>query len=838
MQRKIWRIRETHQEVSKQIAESLEISLLLAQLLTSRGIEDVEAARQFLYADLGDLHPPFLIDGMDRAVERVQHAIEHGEKICIYGDYDVDGMTSVSLLLGGFKELGLESDYYIPDRMEEGYGINKEAIDDIHARGVTLMITVDCGVTSVAEIEHANKLGIDVIVTDHHEPDSDHLPPAYTILNPKLSDKYPFDGLAGVGIAFKLLHALAGGKELPPYLHQQLDLVALGTVVDVTPLVDENRILTRFGLQVLNRRERIGIKALCEVARISDDKSITTYQLGYVLGPRLNAAGRLDTAKKAVELLTTDSMEEARTLAEELDLENKARKEIEQRIVEQAEAKIKQEVDLVQAKSLVLAEENWHRGVIGIVASRIVERYHRPTILIALEGKEGHGSGRSIEAFNLYEGLVACQGCLERFGGHKAAAGLSILKQNIPKLRYQLAKVASERLTEEDLTPKIHIDLLVGLDQLSEKAIQEIALMEPFGLGNPKPVLGMKAATLRWPARIMAQKHLQLWITDGNRSLRAVGWNMSNYQILLQETSTPVDLAFYLEVNEYKGERRVQLNLRDIQIQTRDRRSTIRFPVEATGPAQLIDQRGVPDKIQYVRHLVRQGEPMIIYVKSDAALEHLRQQVSDMPIEYCGVRHPPEKRQQLIDQFTQSQTKTIVSSITLPEVTGVRHIVFCHPVPSERMFMRRCKPAFHTESLTAIHLIFHSRDIKAMYSSLAAQYPPRDVLTKLYRSLRVLAQQNGHLLSMASIQKQTSLPEHTIQQGLDILEELELLAVDRSADPSTARMLPPPAQRKDLKASQRFAEGETIRQDASRFGELLLNKSIEELWGLLHHAET
>ena len=832
-QRKIWKIQEADQDASEALAAELDISLPLARLLVSRGFAEPEAAEQYLHPQLSHLHSPFLLEDMKRAVERIQRATAQGETVCVYGDYDVDGMTSSSLLLGVFRHLGIACDYYIPNRMEEGYGMNQEAIQEIHSRGASLIISVDCGITSLREIERANELGMDVIITDHHEPDAAHLPPAYAILNPKLSEQYPFDGLAGVGIAFKLAHALAGGGELPDYLYQQLDLVALGTVVDVTPLVNENRILTHFGLQVLDRRERMGIRALCEVAKIDVGRPIKAYTLGFVLGPRLNAAGRLDTAQKAVELLTTDSFEVARKLAGELDAENRKRKEIELSILEQAEAKIKRDVDLTQAKGIVIAEEGWHRGVIGIVASRLVERYNRPTILIAVDGDEGHGSARSIEPFNLYEGIAACQEYLERFGGHRAAAGLSILKKNIPRLRYQFSKVTSENLTEEDLISIFKIDLLVPLDKLSEALINELAQMEPFGMGNTKPVLAVKGATLQWPATVMGQGHLQFRLSSEQGPLRAVGWNMGSYQILLQKTDTPIDVAFYLEINEYQGKRNLQLSLKDIQVQSTTKRALLQYPETADGPAVLLDQRSVYDKVHYLQELVRRGEPTIVYVRSDTALEHLAKEFRDIQAIYYGYSNSEEERQQALGRFSETQETLLVSSLTLPEFVSPAHIVFCHPVPARQMFIRRCQPAFQDDRLTSIHLIFHPKDVNAMHASLQIQCPPREVLVKFYRDLRKLASANSMPLTLDAIQKKTSLSQQTIRQGLTIFAELEFLLCEADS----IRLLPPPAHRKELTESATFGKGENIRQEALEFGRFLSEKSIKDLWGVLRHVE-
>ena len=427
MKQKIWNVKSPNIETSTRLALRLCIPQLIAQLLVNRGIETEESAREYLYPTFSNLHSPFRMHDMEKAVERLHSAIKRGEKIWVYGDYDTDGTTAASLLLNTFRHLDVPVDFHIPNRFEEGYGLNKTTLRSLREDGCNLLITVDCGITSIEEVDFANEIGIDVIITDHHQPRPDALPPAYAVISPKLPESgYPFQELAGVGLAFKLAHGLVGGGEVPPFLQSQLDLVALGTVVDMATLTGENRALTKLGLAELNKRERPGIRTLCEIAKFSPDKPIVGHTLSYILGPRLNAAGRMDAAKKVVHLLTADTDEEALSIAEELDIYNQERRKTEDNIREQAIAKIKKDVNLDEVKGLVIAQKGWHQGVIGIVASRILEQFCRPVFILAIDGEEARGSGRSIDGIQPRRQSERLRGtfCLKH-GGHKAAAGVN-----------------------------------------------------------------------------------------------------------------------------------------------------------------------------------------------------------------------------------------------------------------------------------------------------------------------------------------------------------------------------------------------------------------------------
>ncbi len=486
----------------RRVAALAGVSPIVARLLVSRGITEPEAARAFLTADLDSLHDPMLLPDMDKAVERVAQAVRRGEKTAVYGDYDVDGQTSTALLVRGLAALGLRPDWYIPERVAEGYGLNQAAVDELGAAGVRLLITVDCGIQASAEVARAQAVGMDVIITDHHEP-GDTLPPARAVVNPKRRDsRYPFRELAGVGVAYKLLQAVwdeFGAGPLPVYA---LELAALGTVADVCPLIDENRVLVRAGLRQMNREPLAGVAALMDVAAVRPGE-VTAGQVGYVLGPRLNAAGRVSHAATGVELLLCDDESTARRLAAQLDRENESRRAMEAEILDEALAKIEQE-DMLSHWVLVVDGEGWHPGVIGIVASRLVDRFARPAIVIGYDGDTGKGSGRSIRGFDLFHALSGCADVLERFGGHQMAAGLTVRRELVPELRRRLNDAAADLLGPADLVPETRVDLEVRLGDVTEQLALELEQLAPFGPLNPTPVLAAPRALVvgarRWRA--------------------------------------------------------------------------------------------------------------------------------------------------------------------------------------------------------------------------------------------------------------------------------------------------------------------------------------------------
>ena len=839
MRQKIWQVKTPDIERSSLLAVRLGISELVAQLLVNRGIETEDAAHAYLYPTTADLHSPFLMYGMEKAVHRIHSAMKSGEQIWIFGDYDTDGTTAASLLLNTFRHLDFPVKPYIPHRFDEGYGLNKAAIRKLKEDGCDLLITVDCGITSIDEVVVANEIGMDIIITDHHQPPPGALPPAYAVITPKMQDsEYPFDGLAGVGLAFKLAHGVMEGGEVNPFLQSQLDLVALGTVVDIATLRGENRALTRLGLAEINKRERPGIRALCDVADHSADKPIAGHTLSYVLGPRINAAGRMDAASKVVQLLTDESYEAVVPIAKELDAHNRERREVENQIQEQAVAMIKKDVNLDKVKGLVIAHEGWHRGVVGIVASRMLERYHLPVFLLAVEGDEAHGSGRCIEGMNLANSLDVCTKLLVKHGGHQSAAGLTIKTENIPKFATHFNQYACENLSEEDLVPRLEVDLEVQMPYLTINTIDELHLLEPFGADNLAPRLSMRSLSLQRPPNLIGKdkNHLKLFVTDGRQTVEAVGWRMSDYFIALKNKNIRLDLAFEPEINEWNDTRRLQLKIDDLHLHTLDRHSlqAIYPTKDMESSAKIVNRRNVTSKQNYICNLLDRGEPTLLYVRDGKALDQLLELIgSDKAIGRYSADMPEAEKQDMMDKLAKRELLGLASSCTWTNLPYVNHIVFCHPIPQSLTFFNRCQPAFEHLETTYIHLIYTLRDVEWMQRCLSWEYPDEPLLRKLYKRLQTLSQGNSHGLTldevMADMQTE-SIPTLAVANGLSIMAELQLLAQHSGIPEHEIQLLPPPSKKRQLHESETYLNGEQIKQESRLFSHFQLKQNIEQIW--------
>ena len=561
---------EVTEEAALALSAELNLHPLAARVLLARGLKTAAAASAFLVDDLASLPDPLLMKGMPEAVDRVCRALRRQEKVTLYGDYDVDGVCSTAILSIVLTQLGVEVATYLPKRLGEGYGLNAQAIERIAADGTKLLITLDCGITSHSEISLANQRGLEVVVVDHHAvPET--MPPAVAVLNPHQPGcGYPTRHLCAAGVVFNLCIGLR--KRLreegffqgvpEPHLKSLLDLVALATIADVVPLTGANRILVKHGLAELTDAKRPGIRALKDVAGLLPSASVTAGQVGFRLGPRINAAGRLDDASVGLRLLCTPSLEEARALAAQLDTANGERQAIEQVILTSA---MEQAAARKGAHGLVLFSEAWHPGVIGIVASRVVERFHRPTVMVGVHEGVGRGSARSIEAFHLFDALKACEEHLSKFGGHKHAAGLSIDPAKLPRFAEAFDAQAKLRLTDDDLVARCRIDAVLLPSELDERSVTAIAALAPFGNGNPEPVFATRRQEVS--PRVLKNKregaanHLKLSLPAAP-SLDAIGFGMADKLVL---TEGPVDLAFQVGLDEWKGVRRVSLKLKDMR---------------------------------------------------------------------------------------------------------------------------------------------------------------------------------------------------------------------------------------------------------------------------------
>src|SRR5216684_705580 len=568
-----WMVRPSDQAQASTLAEALGVSTIVAALLIARGHQDVDSAQAFLKPSLDQLHDPFLMRGMTDAVKRLLHAIDNQEPILIYGDYDVDGTTGTAVLLRALRMLGATAGYHVPHRFTEGYGIQQAGLEKAVSDGYKLVVSVDCGIRAHEPLHWARANGLDIIITDHHLPDEDEgSPPALAVLNPNQHGcNYPDKNLAGVGVAFKLIHALFRERGREAQVPGFLKMVAIGTVADVAKLVGENRAIVTLGLSDLPRAVNPGLRALIEIAGCGEDSEMTAYDLGFRIGPRINAAGRMDAAKAVVELFNATDKEEARRLAEHLDTRNRERMEAQREIFNRAVEEFEGGADRdAQTHVAVIAGDGWHRGVIGLAASKIAERLHRPCVVISFEGDVGHGSARSIEAYHLFDGLTTCRDLLDKFGGHSHAAGLAIRRECIPEFRRRLNEHAASCLTEEDLTPALNVDAEVGARALSFQLSQELRALEPFGAGNPRPLFVTRGLRVLSEPQTIKEQHLKLRVAgDDNRPFEAIWWRGVEETEQTPAVNQRIDLAYELEVNRWNGEIRLQLNVRDMKIRHR-----------------------------------------------------------------------------------------------------------------------------------------------------------------------------------------------------------------------------------------------------------------------------
>lgn len=573
---KRWRIHSHSVERISALERSAGVSAVVARLLICRGLEDPLAVRSFLDPKLSQLREPGELPGVPAAAERVWRAVAARERITIYGDYDVDGMAGTSLLVQCLRLLGAEVGYYVPHRVDEGYGLNDDSLATLARQGTKLVVTVDCGIASLAQAETARRLGLDLIVTDHHEF-GPSLPDAVAIVHPRLpGTAYPFAGLSGSGVAFKLAWALCQeasgakkvGEAMRNYLLSAVGLAALGTVADMVPLVDENRVLVQHGLASLKQRPGLGLAALMRLAELDRKPALDSEDIGFVLAPRLNAAGRLGQAQLGVELLTTASPERATALAEYLNELNGSRQSLERSIYLAAHKLVQEQHDVENDAAFVLAQRGWHPGVIGIVAGRLVDKYHRPVVLVALDDlgvKPGIGSARGVPGFNLHEALQSCSHHLVSHGGHAAAAGLKIEDSRVEAFRGDFCEQAAGALTAELRTAELAIDAEVSFGELTLAALKQIERLAPFGQHNPRPLLCASEVTLAGPVQRIGGggRHLALKLAQHGVVLRAVAFGGGDWADDLGKLAGPLSVAFRPVVNDFKGYRRVELQLND-----------------------------------------------------------------------------------------------------------------------------------------------------------------------------------------------------------------------------------------------------------------------------------
>lgn len=792
-----WIIHETRKPQTEALVNNLGISPLLAGLLAARGLTDVAEAERFLNAGLKHLEDPFLMDGMESAVGRIQHALEQGQKIRIYGDYDADGISSTSLMIALMKKLQANFDYYIPHRVREGYGLNKAALDHAAANGIGLLITVDTGISAYTEIEYANSIGLDIIVTDHHEP-PEVLPQAAAILNPKKPGcPYPCKHLAGVGVAFKLAQALLGGCP-----EELLEYVALGTIADLMPLTGENRAMVKLGLSRLRSTTNRGFLALMEASGVKKEE-VSSGHVGFSLAPRINASGRLESADLAVRLLTTEDMEEAQGLALHLDLLNKERQTIVESITAEAVAQVQADNKSGEAVNRVLltAEEGWNVGVIGIVASKLLETYYRPAFVFGIDPETGiaKGSARSIPGFDLYKALTECSDLLDHYGGHQGAAGMSLEREKLPELKNRLLALADEWLQERDLIPVMEADLRCGLEEASLESIAQLEQLAPFGAGNPSPKVILEKLILS-DKKVMGKdkQHLKLTLGPGaaaasvKRNIEAIGFGQGRLYDWMA-AGTKVDVLGELSVNEWNGSRKPQLILRDVRI----------------NEPQFFDWRGMGHRMKKELQTVCSPTDDAFPVREAAAgvLVFSEEEAEELS--------EPLKQESSIWQLTPAGQLLAIHnplSIKFADVTDL--IVWSlppHPVRLEQALNQ----AYRAQRIYAVW------DGTNNQGPILSTLPGREKFKQVYGAL---IKQNQEVLEKESFQhyvaRKSGLPPSSIQFIMKVFEELSFVELDGTG----YRCVPSPPRR-DLSESPSYRTQLEYKQAE----DLFLYSSVKEL---------
>ena len=561
---------EMEQSISL-LEKELNVPYQIARLLAIRGIDTFDHAKNFFRTSLSDLHDPFLMRDMEEAAYRLCQAVRNGEKVLVYGDYDVDGTTATACIYTFLRDFGVDVDYYIPHRFKEGYGINRDGIEYAATINAGLMVSVDCGITAIEEAKLAKDRGIDLIICDHHTA-GDEIPDAIAVLDPKRPDcSYPYDGLSGAGVAFKLVQACLSKLGLKQSLaFKFLDLVAISIASDIVPIIDENRVLMKEGLQMVNANPRVGFKALLDVIKVPPG-NVSTSTIVFSIGPRINAAGRMGDATAAVELMITEDMSSARARAHELESINIRRRDTDTKTMEEAVAKVDKEFNLEETSSMVLHDPDWHLGVIGIVASRLVDLYYRPAILLSTVDGLVKGSARSIKGFNIYDAMKECEHLLIQFGGHEFAAGLTMDEKNLPEFRHRMNEIASRYLSDKDFKPELIIDGVVDLESIDMRFWKLLSQFEPFGPGNLRPIFVSKDICIEGVPTIVGNGHLKMKVSqNGSGVFDAIGFNMHDFLPVIRNCEkNKIDIAYVLEENFWNGRRSIQMRLKDIHVESR-----------------------------------------------------------------------------------------------------------------------------------------------------------------------------------------------------------------------------------------------------------------------------
>lgn len=885
-QQKIWQVRTPFPALQQILARELGISLITAQLLINRGIYTVEQCRAFFNCGLNKLYPPLLLKDMGTAVTIITQAVKAKKKILVYGDYDADGITATVLLVRVIRYLDGIVECYIPNRLDDGYGLHLGVLQQCKEKGIRLVVTVDCGISSLEESIWACENGLDLIITDHHEPPS-ILPQAPAVINPKRPDcSYPFKDLAGVGVALKLAQALLenNGYEKQAW-HDYLDLCCLGTIADIVPLYGENRILVKHGLSRLANTDRPGLQALIGVSGIKD--VLGTREVGFRLAPRLNAVGRIGNPDLAVRLLLTDNVGEAWELANELHTGNKVRQEIEANVLEKSLEMLDNQPSIAKEKVIVLSSAGWHPGVIGIVASRLVERFNRPVLLISLDGETGKGSARSIPAFNIYDALSHCQECLLNYGGHALAAGFSIPANRIEDFFRKINQYAGRVLDENKMAPRLYLDGLISLNQVSEELVNEIKLMQPFGLSNPTPLLGCREAlvkTCRGVGRDSA--HLKMLLYSEGVSVDSIGFDLGAYAEVLA-TNEAIDLAFVPGVNEYNGRRSLQLEVKDVgmpallELSRQDNIKSNSFNEYITkniskdkdelfipefilktlnnnnssemwshlykiknndAKPEFIDLRESIDRQVRLGDLVADEIPTVIITACGyqtieiACYLQLSYPLLKGKAACCHSLLPEKKLLENTVKFQNGEIKILVATpaiVSSLDIKASRLIIYHLPYNQEvlNIIINISKPEGY------VYLFFSADDFENNSSYLAALTPDRDCLARFYTIIRRKTNGYGQLIVdpyqvVRSLKESGCLHvrEYTVQIAIKVFSELRLLEAERAGEAILVSLLSAPKGKQDLNSSQTYMHLHRVREESTAWMIKLLKDPLNNLF--------
>lgn len=880
---KTWKVKTPYPVLSKILARQLGIKPITAQLLINRGIYTVEQGHSFLDCELGKLPHPLQLKDMDKAVSRVLKAVELREKILVYGDYDADGITSTTLMTHLLRRLGADVDYYIPNRLVEGYGLHLHLLQQFRHEGRKLVLTVDCGINAIEESKWAAQNGLDLIITDHHEPALE-IPGACAVINPKRKDcTYPYKELAGVGVALKFAQALIEHIGMGPDAWlDYLDLVCLGTIADIVPVQGENRVLVKHGLKYLAKSDRAGLRALMDISG-AKGREIGPREVGFGLAPRLNAAGRIGSPDLAVNLLLTGDIIEANEISVELEKRNQERQKIETAVLndalQQVEARRHPDIDRV----LVLASDKWHPGVIGIVASRLADRYCRPVLMITIGSSEGKGSARSVSGFNMHHALTHCQEHLLDFGGHELAAGFSIEKCKIDDLRREIIIYAEKQIYKVMTRPILVLDDVVKFNQVSEELVKEIELLQPFGHQNPEPLLGCRDTSVLESRGVGKNgAHLKLRLRGEAVNFDGIGFNLGSYAGELAKNEKTVNIAFLPAFNVYNGRRSVQLNVKDLglpalteiaasaerdillpdwqhfnhEIDDAEEQEDLYVPEFISGKVRNLKTQDIKSTHQTTGYSPAEikvmgksldilaeeaGRPVLKLVVTPwgcRAIELAHYLAISNPglwgrITYCHGLLPQRTRQELISLFAAGPANTmVVTPAVAGDIQGLAERVIMYHLPFS--------PEEVNCSLRALKnggklLLLHDpKDFDDNLTELGKIAPDRDYLAALYITLRRLGNFNAENLINYELTSKSLIDagfincnHHTLQIGLTILEELNLIRFTKNRKEAIVRLLPTPLQKKDLSKAPTFRHIQLMKEETTAWMKKVINNSGE-----------